>query len=177
MSATQNHSYLATAPTDPRVVDGLARDRGLDAVVVVLSQTPPAEWLDDWSGTRDPMVVDLTGRSGSSLRLPGGESRVVAGLSPPDLTGVSMVLDSLVDRHDRLLLYFESLSGLSRCASSIRTAHFFRRTVQRVTRAGGTVVADVDPSAHGTSDLRTLSAPFERLVESPPATSSAFRQS
>lgn len=176
MSVSQDRSYLSTAPTDPDVVDRLARNRGLDAVVVVLSRTSPSGWVGRWSGDSEPMVVDLTGRSGSSLRLPGGDGQVVAGFSPPDLTGVSMVLDSLVDRHGRLLLYFESLTGLSHCAGSRRTAHFFRRMVQRVTRAGGTVVADVDPSAHAASDLRILSAPFERLVESAPSPSES-RQS
>ena len=166
MSGSPTRSYLSKETTDPPVVDRVARGRGIDAVVVVLSRTEPTEWLRSWSGSPEPMVVDLTGGSGSSLRLPGGDGSVVAGLSPTDLTGVSMVLDSLVARHGRTVLYVESLTGLSHCAGSTRTARFLRRTVERVTGAGGTVVADVEPSAHPTSDLRLLSGPFDRLVGS-----------
>lgn len=165
MRLSPARAYLITDPTPPERVDELAQASDLGPVVAVLTRSCPSDWTRSWSGTTTPMVVDLSGNSGSSLRLPAGDSPVVAGLARTDLTGVSMVLDSLLDRHGPAVVYFESLTGLSLSAGVVRTARFVTRTVERVCRAGGTVVADVDPSAHHENELRGLAGPFDRVVD------------
>jgi hypothetical protein len=165
MSVSRSGALLSTGATHPAAVRAVAADSGIGAVVAVLSRSRPGEWLRSWpDDAPEPMVVDLSGDSGSSLRLPAGDDRVVAGLGGTDLTGVSMVVNSLVDRHGPTVVYVESLSGFSICAGSDRTARFARVVVDTVTDAGGTVVADVDPTAHTDPDLRRLADPFDRVV-------------
>jgi hypothetical protein len=170
MTVSSTRAYLSTAPMAPERVSTLARASGLGPVVAVLTRSRPADWVGSWPAASDPMVVDLSGNSGSSLRLPCDEPPVVAGLARTDLTGVSMVLDSLLDTHGPAVVYFESLTGLSRDAGLSRTTRFVRATVHRVCRAGGTVVADVEPSGHRERELRDLSSPFDRVVGGDPAT-------
>ncbi|MFC7226863.1 hypothetical protein N0B31_05565 [Salinirubellus salinus] len=173
MTVSPTRAYLSTAPVAPERVSTLARASGLGPVVAVLTRSRPADWVSSWPAADDPMVVDLSGNSGSSLRLPCDEPSVVAGLARTDLTGVSMVLTSLLEAHGPAVFYFESLTGLCRDAGRARTTRFVRETVHRVCRAGGTVVADVDPSGHRERELRDLSAPFDRVVGGPPAIGTA----
>jgi hypothetical protein len=165
MPVSPHGALLATGSTPPAAVRALAAECGIAPVVAVLTRSRPAEWLRSWpEDSRDPMLVDCSGESGSSLRLPSADDRVVAGLGGNDRTGVSMVLGSLVDRRGATVIYVESLSGFSVCTGSDRTARFAQVLVNTVTAAGGTVVADVDPQAHSETDLRRLAGPFDRVV-------------
>jgi hypothetical protein len=177
MSAPRTRAYLSTAETTPEALRTVADRVGAPSVVVVLTRTRPGPWLASWPGERAPKVVDLSGTSGSSLRLPADTDQVVAGLDQTDLTGVSMVLESLLRRAGPTVVYLESLTGLCLSAGPARTTRFVRNTVEQVTTAGGTILADVTPEAHHTAALRVLSSPFQEVVDSGAATPAAPGQS
>jgi hypothetical protein len=150
---------------------------GAPSVVVVLTRTQPRPWLASWPGELTPKVVDLSGTNGTSLRLPAETDQVVAGLDQTDLTGVSMVLESLLRCRGPTVVYLESLTGLCLSAGPARTTRFVRNTVEQVTAAGGTILADVNPEAHQNAALRVLSSPFQEVVDSGAATQAASGQS
>lgn len=177
MSAPRTRAYLSTGETTPEALRTVAERVGAPSVVVVLTRTQPGPWLASWPGEVAPKVVDLSGTSGSSLRLPADTDQVVAGLDQTDLTGVSMVLESLLRCLGPTVVYLESLTGLCLSAGPARTTRFVRNTVELVTDAGGTILADVNPEAHRTDDLRVLSSPFQEVVESGAATPVSSGQS
>jgi len=179
--AATEHAYTDLEPsTDPATARVLA---------VTYSRTPD-EWAADWrthvgalpgdlgivavgEATRSMAATGTTQGTATARNAPGGQRVLRSVGSPADLTGVGMgISERLADWEDgsepgrsRPVVSFGSLSVLLDHVPLDRAFQFLHVLSGRVARTGAVGYYYLDPAAHDSQTVATLTVLFDAVVE------------
>jgi len=152
-----------------------------EAVLAVLLDDSPDDWLDRWERTVGPkrpartsfVTADEQTRSvaagtGASSALPGNMT-IHTTSSPSDLTGLGMrISEQLSDWQadgNRIVVDFDSLTTLLNYGEMQSVFKFMHVLKGRIEASGAVAHYHMDPAAHDTQEINTFKSLMDAVVE------------